>query len=305
MRTLIVGSGFVGQAVASHIVATGGEAILASRNPPAPTGAGPAPKWTRLDATDGVACGDVVAATSPDTLLLVHGPSDATWCEANPSIAADLHERAAGNLAAAAAGRRVVLISSDNVFDGRAEANGESAPPRPANAYGAAKLRAEQSLLRHADDAVVLRVSLVYGWEPAATQKWLNFFSACAHQLLAGLPVSAPDDQWTTPVLVDDVARVTAAVLRGGAPTLLHLAGPDRISRADWARLIARQIGADEELVRAVPRAGSRYASRPANSCLISERMARHASTAGLAIRGVAEGAAFLLHDLHRTKGTP
>ena len=292
-RTLIVGSGFVGRAVAARIAARGGSAVLASRRPPSSAGAGAA-DWVRLDAADPAACARVLRSVAPDNLVLVHGPSDVSWCEADPERAAELHAGAAANLAAAAGGRRMLLVSTDNVFDGRSPENDEATPTAPANAYGRAKLRAEQ-VVREAQDATVLRVSLVYGWEPEGTAKWLNFFAACAHRLRAGQPVAAPEDQWTTPVLVEDVAAVTAAALAPGAPELLHLGGPDRISRADWAEAIAAGIGAPRDLVVRGPRAAGRYASRPANTCLTSTRLDAFLARTGLRVRGVAEGVDALL----------
>lgn len=51
--------------------------------------------------------------------------------------------------------------------------------------------------------------------------------------MAARLPVLGSHPQWTTPVHVDDVAAVTVAALRG-APSLLHLGGPERLSRLEW-----------------------------------------------------------------------
>lgn len=317
---LIVGSGFVGSATARHLAARGHRAVLASRARPAGV---PAAGWTPLDATDPAACTDVLTRVGPDRIVLVHGPSDVTWCEAHPEQAAAAHTAATANITAAAARAaarrgappgpaRIVLISTDNVFDGSTWDNDETTATGAANAYGRAKLQAERVLLARAEDAVVLRVSLVYGHEPEDAGKWLNFFAACAHRLRRGEPVEAPLDQWTTPVHVDDVAAVVTALLaeRAGAarrtgppdggrpagpsaglPGLLHLGGPDRVTRADWAGIIADALGAPRSLVRPVPRAGGRYASRPRNTCLRSVLLDRTPATRDVRVRGVREAA--------------
>lgn len=289
MRTLIVGSGFVGRAVASHLAASGGRPVLASRRPPA--GDGPW-SWTELDVTDRGACRRVLAGA--DAIVLVHGPSDVTWCAAHPDEALRGHATATRYVAEVAGDRRIVLISTDNVFDGTAEACAEDAPTNPANAYGRAKLAAERAL-DGVPDRTVLRVSLIYGWEPAESAKWLNFFASCAHRLREGVAVRVPYDQWTTPVLIDDVAAVAGAVLDRSGPPLLHLGGPERISRADWARVIAAELGVPADLVIAEPRASGRYADRPANTCLSSTLLATHPATAGVAVRGVRAGTRDLL----------
>ncbi|MFJ4623886.1 SDR family oxidoreductase [Streptomyces sp. NPDC088812] len=298
MRTLVVGSGFVGRALARHLAGSGDEAVLASRTPPVPYGDGDVRDWIGLDVTEDGAFGRALEDTGADTVVLVHGPSDVTWCEEHPEEAMHGHAEAARQVVRAAGNRRVVFISTDNVFDGNAEAPDESVPPRPANAYGRAKHAAER-ILAELPSVTLLRISLIYGWEPADSPKWLNFFAACVHRLRAGEPVTAPVDQWTTPVLIDDVVEVTYALARAEAPPrLLHLGGPDRISRADWAAVIAEQLGASPDLVVAEPRANGRYAGRPASTCLSSGVLAAHRATAGLAPRPVREGSRLLI-DRH------
>ncbi|MFY1616275.1 SDR family oxidoreductase [Micromonospora sp. WMMD736] len=303
MRVLIVGSGFVGRALAAHLIAEGHGAVVASRHPVSPVvGDDPLP-WLQLDVSDPAACAVAVRQAHAESVVLVHGPSDVTWCEAHPTRARDIHVAGARNMSVAAAGRRLVMISTDNVFDGTSHRYDEDSPTRPANAYGQAKLAAER-VVREQPSATILRVSLVYGQESPGA-KWLNFFAACTDRLRRGEPVAAPVDQWVTPVLVDDVARVTAAVASAPAPELLHLGGPERISRAEWATSIARRLGVPDDLVTPVPRADSRYASRPENSCLTSHLLPHHPATAHLTIRGVDAGTTHLLGTAPIVEGLP
>ncbi|MEY9835693.1 sugar nucleotide-binding protein [Streptacidiphilus sp. EB103A] len=75
----------------------------------------------------------------------------------NPQRAGDLHSAVAANLAAC--GRRLVLISTDNVFDGSSADNDEASPGAPTNAYGRAKVAAERTIQACAA-STVLRVRL-------------------------------------------------------------------------------------------------------------------------------------------------
>ncbi|GAB3721642.1 SDR family oxidoreductase [Nocardiopsis oceani] len=272
-RVLIVGSGFLGRALADTLAADGWCVALASRRPPRHWDRSRGRTWLPLDATDRDACLRTVEGFAPDRIVLVHGPSDVTWCERHPVRARELHGAITANIALAAPDSRPLLISTDSVFDGTDRCPVETTPVHPVSGYGRAKVNAERVLRTTARDGGVLRVSLVYGYEPPHTDKWLNFFSACAHSLVRGRTVLAPTDQWTTPVHVDDVARVTGALLDPGSPApppLLHLGGPERVSRAAWAGTIADAVGVSRSLLRAVPRAESRYASRPENTCLSS-----------------------------------
>ncbi|TCR16000.1 sugar nucleotide-binding protein [Streptomyces sp. BK205] len=309
MNTLVVGSGFVGRTLARHLAGSGEQAVLGSRTPPlahdAP-GGGAIVDWIPLDITEDRAFANALEDTGADSVVLVHGPSDATWCEEHPDEALHGHAEAARQVVRSAGQRRVVFISTDNVFDGTAETPpDESTPTGPTNAYGRAKLAAER-ILADLPSVTLLRVSLIYGWEPADIPKWLNFFSSCAHRLLAGEEVRAPVDQWTTPVLLDDVVDMTAALLKttGTPPPLLHLGGPERVSRADWASVIAEELGAPPELVVPEPRANGRYAGRPASTCLSSTLLTTHPATAALTLRPVRE-ACRLLIDRHIRGAAP
>ena len=340
MRVMIAGSGLIGGALAHHLAGTGIPAVMCSRRPPvsqpgpaavapasvgpsgvAPVSAGPVttrpagagsstvedsadlpPAWLALDVTDAAACRAAADLAQPDAVVLVHGPSDVTWCQSHPAEALAAHTRAAANLVAAVPAAHFIGVSTDNVFRGDADTYDESAIPHPANAYGRAKLGAEQILRERSARVTVLRASAVYGWQPGGGQ-WLNFFAHCVQQLERGQPVAAPYDHWNTPLLVDDVVRVIAALLPAPPSGPLHLGGPDRISRYGWAVAIGQALGRPRDLVTPVRREQTRYACRPVNACLTSTRLDRLVPVRSLARHGVAAGTRILLSQ--RAAGRP
>ncbi|MDT0317661.1 SDR family oxidoreductase [Streptomyces millisiae] len=277
-RVLVVGAGYIAGQVGRRLAALGHHPVLSSRHRPDTPGTRGL-DWLPADVLDHDSLDRLLATARPDAVVTVHGPSDITWCEANPEAADAAHHGGARRIAALLEGRRALMISTDNVFPGDRPSYGESDPTAPANAYGRAKLAAEQALLA-TGDALALRVSLVYGWDTAGLRP--NFFTTCALRLAAGQPVSVPDDHWNTPVLADDVAAWTAALLTSDVTGVLHLGGPTRLSRLDWARHIARAQGADPALARPAPRDDTAYACRPRNACLHSERAATIPELAGL-----------------------
>jgi 5-epi-valiolone dehydratase len=287
MLTMMVGSGYLGGRIGARMRALGGRAVLCSRRPPEARSAAGA-EWQEMDVRDPAACRQAVRRIKPDALVAVHGPSDITWCERHAEETMAVHGAGAANLAAAAGGRPILLISTDNVFAGTRPGYGESDEPAPANAYGRAKRAGERTLL-DTGTALVLRVSLVYGWDPDGHRP--NYFTTCVRGLRAGRPVDAPVDHWNTPVLVDDVAAWSAALLHAGRTGVLHLGGPERLSRHEWARRIAKELGLDDGPVRPVAKAGTAYACRPANACLHSERADDLPELAGLRPVDVDEGA--------------
>lgn len=119
-------------------------------------------------------------------------------------------------------------------------------------------------------NALALRVSLVYGWHRVGLRP--NFFTLCAQRLSAGQPVAVPNDHWNSPILVNDVAAWTTALLDSEHTGVVHLGGPQRLTKVAWARHIAEAYRVDPDLVRPTPRHSTAYACRPRNACLHSER---------------------------------
>src|SRR5881394_4141252 len=115
MLTMVVGSGYLGGRIGARMRALGDRAVLCSRRPPRSAGGA---EWHELDVRDPQACRDAVRLIAPDAVVVVHGPSDITWCEKHPEETMAVHGTGASNLAEAARGRPVLLISTDNVFAG-------------------------------------------------------------------------------------------------------------------------------------------------------------------------------------------
>ncbi|GAB2580100.1 SDR family oxidoreductase [Streptomyces capparidis] len=290
-RVLVLGAGYLAGHIGRTLVGSGHAVTVSSRRRPAlPEGLA----WLPVDVRELGAVRAAIDAVRPEAVVSVHGPSDITGCEADPGRAVAAHREGARHLAEAVRGRRVLLVSTDNVFAGEKDSHAESDPTAPANAYGRAKRTAEEILLG-TGNCLVLRVSLVYGWDLAGLRP--NFFTTCARTLGAGRPVAVPDDLWNTPVLVDDAAAWTAALLDSAHTGVVHLGGPRRLSRFAWATHIALGHGVDPALVTPVPREGTAYACRPRNACLHSERAGRLPELTGLSPTDVLDASTRLISD--------
>lgn len=256
-RVVVVGRGLIGAATAAGLRARGHSVVTVGRTP----------------ARDGLACDfesaagrrafrDELRGLRPGRVVLTHGPSDVTWIESNEDAARAAHVGIAEVVADA--GVPSVLVSTDNVFPGDRGLRRAADPIEPGNAYGRVKAEAERVL---ADSALVLRVSLVYGWTDGHRA---TYGQRCLAAARAGEPMAAPTDQSFTPIHVHDVAHVLTMLCRAWPPPTgtAHLAGPDELSRHDFARLAYRLAGADEDLVRPCLRADTHLASRPRYSSL-------------------------------------
>jgi dTDP-4-dehydrorhamnose reductase len=233
VRVLITGGAGL---VATHLVRTapsGADLHVTWRTSPPVAG----PAAHQVDLCDGGAVRRLVEEVHPD--LLVHTAysqsSEADVVDATASVAA----------AAAAGGARLVHLSSDMVFGGEDAPYDEDAEPDPLNDYGRWKLRAEQLALGHVPSALVTRTSLVVSGDPLDHQaRWLQ------HALGAGEPVTLFHDEYRTPVRAADLAASIWEMVGAGDAGVVHLAGPERLSRAQVGLRCAEQLGLPTELVR-------------------------------------------------------
>jgi dTDP-4-dehydrorhamnose reductase len=137
--------------------------------------------------------------------------------------------------AAAAVRARLVQVSTDVVFDGRlGRPYVEADVPTPITAYGEAKAEAEDRVLVRLPDAVVARTSLILAGpgRPPST-----------HERLARDPdATLYTDEVRCPVQVDDLAAALVELCEdehAGVAGVLHVAGPDALSRYDLGVLVA------------------------------------------------------------------
>ena len=132
--------------------------------------------------------------------------------------------------AAAAVGARLVQVSTDVVFDGeKGEPYVEEDEPTPLTDYGRAKAAAERGALDAHPGALVLRTSLIFGGPEPGPQE----------RLAADPDASFFTDEVRCPIRVADLADALVELARTGLAGVLHVAGADRLSRRDFAELLA------------------------------------------------------------------
>lgn len=147
---------------------------------------------------------------------------------------------------ASAAGARLVHVSTDVVFGGRAAPYTERDHPTPITPYGRHKFAAERAVAEAHPGAVIVRTSLIYGTEqPSPAQEQLAaWLRAEASRGSASDSMSFFTDEYRCPVHAADLAAALTDL--AGRPDVsgpLHVTGPERVSRAQLADLMARHLG--------------------------------------------------------------
>ena len=187
--------------------------------------------WLALDIRSRDAVLALLSAVRPQVVINVAARMD-DW-----RVCAD----GAGNVAvgAAAAGARLVHMSSDVVHGGRPEPYTEADLPAPLSRYGCSKAAGETAVAAIDPGAAIVRTSLIVGTDDSQHVRM-------SHDMITGhRPGVLFTDEIRCPVHVDDLAAATVELAGSDYAGILNVAGPEAISRADFGRLVARRFGLD------------------------------------------------------------
>ncbi|MFI7424020.1 sugar nucleotide-binding protein [Nonomuraea sp. NPDC049684] len=241
MRLLVVGgSGFLGAELVRQGAAAGHEVTATCHTRP---GQAAGVAWAPLDVRRRADVEALVAAVRPAAVV------NAAFRQRDWATTATGAANVA--LAAAAAGSRLVHVSSDTVFSGAAVRYDETCLPDPITPYGAAKAAAETVVAAVAPDAVIARTSLILGDGGSSHE-------ALVHALATGATQGVLfTDDVRCPVHVADLAAALLELAAAGPPGVRHVAGADAVSRYELGLLVARRDGLDPARLPAGRRADS------------------------------------------------
>jgi dTDP-4-dehydrorhamnose reductase len=229
--------GRLGRALVGAVTASGGVPVLWGR-----------PQYD-LDSPEVAA--HLFERDRPDLVIHAAAWTDVDGCAREPQLALRRNGAAVGELAtqAAALGKALVVISTNEVFDGRRDDGAgytESDQPAPINSYGQSKLIGEQA----ARDAFsggaaplwIVRTSWLYG-PPGAD------FPA---KILAAESRLEPDqalrvvaDEFGSPTYTSDLAAAVLDLAKKAPMGTYHLVSQGHTSRAGWAGAVLEAAGRD------------------------------------------------------------
>jgi dTDP-4-dehydrorhamnose reductase len=241
MKTLVLGaSGQVGYHLMLAAARRGYE-VVGTRH------ANPYAGLRQLDRNDSDATAALIRRLRPRVVFCPAAWSWVDGCERDPARArrenVDNVVRAAE--IAAAVGARFVFFSSDYVFPGEGPAYREEDEPRPLNVYGETKLAAERALAALGVGALTVRTAVVYG--PERQRK------TAVYQLLRageqGRPIKVATDQVCSPTYSPNLASAALELAAKGVEGVVHVAGPEHMSRFEFAKLACTILKIPESIL--------------------------------------------------------
>lgn len=256
-RSLLItgAAGMLGQAVAQAARAHDFEPVALGRD--------------GLDLTDEPAITARLAELAPRAIINCAGWTDVDGAEAHEGEALAINGVAAGNLAraAAAAGIRLVHVSTDYVFAGDDPTpRREDDPTGPLTAYGRTKLAGEQAVAAAGGDHVIVRTAWLFG---AGGKNFVDTMLALGAERDA---LQVVDDQFGCPTWTGHLAPVLVELAAGEQQGIVHLAGTGEASWFMLAREALERAGLNTVVEPVDSATFQRPAPRPAWSVLENTR---------------------------------
>lgn len=199
-----------------------------------------APTRAMLDASDPEALDRALDAYTPDWVVSCAAFTNVDRAETEPEAARAINVTAVEALGrlAAARGVRVLVPSTDYVFDGMARrAMREEDATNPLSVYARTKRDGELALLGSGAHALVMRVSWLYG------EGRLTFPGMMWNRAVAGAPSRVVDDQYGTPTHTADLAAWMWGLMARDAEGIFHATGRGETTWAEVARRIYARSG--------------------------------------------------------------
>ncbi|SFS53980.1 dTDP-4-dehydrorhamnose reductase [Halostagnicola kamekurae] len=226
---------------------------------------------TQFDLREYDSFDDILTEHDPDVVVNCAAMTDVDGCEINPEQAHILNGDAPCGLAAHcnAHGVEIVHISTDYVFDGtRSEPYSELAETNPVQVYGESKLAGEQAVTEETTDALVARLSFVWGIH-RSSGNLTGFPVWVRERLRSGEDIPLFTDQWVTPTRAGQAAETLLDLIEEDATGLFHIVCSSCVTPYKFGEVIANLVSNSEELISE----GSiddveRTATRPTYSCL-------------------------------------
>lgn len=196
---------------------------------------------------------DLVESFKPDVIVHAGGEGNVDLVQQDPEAAYRTNYQFAVFLLDMAAQRRIkiVQLSSNAVYDGKAAPYNEASPANPVNLYGELKSKVDVETRSFPGDWIIVRPIVTYGWNFPFGRS--NPVSQFAPLLLEGRTLKIVDDVYENPVYAGDIACVLWKCLEIGFVGELNIGGGDQgVSRYEWMRIVAEVFQYNPDQIKPV-----------------------------------------------------
>lgn len=208
----------------------------------------------------------------PDVIIHTAAYTDVEGAEREPDKARAVNvggtERAAS--AAAKVGARLIMLSTDYVFDGKKGAPYvETDQPHPLNTYAQTKLEGEQRALSLCPKALVVRTAWLYGLHGK------NFVKTILRLACEKSELRVVADQRGSPTQAGDLAEALARIVHTDLSGIVHAVGEGDCTWYEFACAIVSLAGLSTPVIPIATAQANLIAPRPPYTVLANRRLAK------------------------------
>lgn len=160
-------------------------------------------------------------------------------------------------------GARLIHLSSDVIFDGEHAPYRENDAPAPITPYGESKARAEQVVKTESANPIIVRTSLVYGFDPMDPR---------TRQTIDGEMPHLFTDEYRCPIFVGDLADALLELVQNDFIGVLNIAGSQRLSRYEFGVKLANAFHAE---IKFQPALGASFPAPRPRDCALDISLAQ------------------------------
>ncbi len=185
----------------------------------------------------------------PDAVIHTAAMANIDTCEINKELAWEINVGITKTIAELCAekGAKMIVCSTDTVFDGIKGYYEESDAPHAVNYYAKTKIEVERIVLNASSKNIVARLSLVMGLPVMG--KGNSFLADMIEKLKAGESVKFPANEIRTPIDVVTLGAALTELAGSNYGGIIHLSGNTRINRYEMAKQIAEILGLRSDLI--------------------------------------------------------
>ena len=203
------------------------------------------------------------AVAGADAIVNCAAYTNVDGAESEAELARQVNAEAVEQLGAAAhsAGKWVLHISTDFVFDGQGDKPYvETDRPNPINTYGKTKCEGERLLVQSGCRHCIMRVEWTYG------SAGNNFVSKLLQRVETGQPIKVVDDQIGSPTATTEVAGAICELLEKEPEGIFHFAAAGYVSRYEMAKFVLDKLSINVDATACKTSDFKSPAARPLNS---------------------------------------
>lgn len=210
---------------------------------------------------------NILQSIKPDVVIHLAAITDVDLCERQKELAVLVNTKSTEIMALESSKQYAyfVYMSTDYVFDGKQGLKNENDAPNPINFYGKSKLDGELALNNLITPYTIVRTSTPFGLHP----KKKSFPLWIKENLESKKEIPILSDQYTSPTFVPNLSKMLIEVATKQITGIIHLAGSTRISRYDFAKMVADKLDLDKILLKPTKMSKMKWdAQRPQDSSL-------------------------------------